>query len=256
MNPASASEPFQLQLHLFEGPLDLLLHLIERDELNIYDIPIAHVTDQYMALLRNSLALQMEVASEFIVMAATLIAIKARSLLPKTEPTDDSDLQSDFDDEYTDPEWELTQRLLEYRAYKEVSLRFQEMEHARSQVVGRIPLALDEYRTEPVSVDILQGITLELLGEAISRAMLRARPIREVNVLRDRETIAQRMRLIEKQLEHGSIRFVSLLRHQGRREVVTVFLALLELIRQNKIICLQKGLFADLWIERRSTTMP
>ncbi|MCY0902684.1 MAG: segregation/condensation protein A, partial [Firmicutes bacterium] len=110
----NAPEAFHLQLTSFEGPLDLLLHLIDKQERSIYDIPIAVVTDQYLALLRDSLALQMEVASEFIVMAATLIALKARSLLPRPEPTE-LQLQCDLDAEFVDPEWELTQRLLDYR---------------------------------------------------------------------------------------------------------------------------------------------
>lgn len=246
------AEPFQLQLQAFEGPLDLLLHLIEREECSIYDIPIARITDQYLALLRDSLAQQMEVASDFIVMAATLIALKARSLLPRPEPAE-IQLQCDLDADYVDPEWELTQRLLEYRAFKEISRELQGMEHARSQVVGRMPMVLEPFRSEPSMSDVLAQVTLAGLAAAFAKALQRVPPIREVSVMRDRETIPERMRLIEKQLAQGKLEFETLLRHRGRREVVTVFLALLELMRLNRIICYQEGLFGEIWIERSKT---
>ncbi|MCY0877070.1 MAG: segregation/condensation protein A [Firmicutes bacterium] len=243
-------EPFRLQLHSFEGPLDLLLHLIERDELDIYEIPIARVTDQYLALLHDSLDSHMEVASEFIVMAATLIALKARSLLPRPEPTQ-VQLQCDLDAEYVDPEWELTQRLLEYRAYKQVSQQLQELQQRRSQVVGRMPLVLDAYRVESSVSDVLSGVTLETLTAAFERALQRVVPVREVSVVRDRETVADRMRRIERQLQQGRLLFADLLTRPSRREIVTVFLAILELMRMNKVICYQEGLFGALWIDRR-----
>lgn len=249
MNPPP-DEPFRLQLHAFEGPLDLLLHLIEREELDIYDIPIARVTDQYLALLRDSLDAQMEIASEFIVMAATLIALKARSLLPRPEPAE-TQLQCDLDAEYVDPERELTLRLLEYRSYKEMASQLQHMEFQRSQVVGRMPLALEAYRTDPSVQEVLAGVTLDRLTAAFLRAVSRVAPIREVSVVRDRETIPERMRRIEKQLDHGRLLFADLLAQRSRREIVTVFLAILELIRMNKVICYQEGLFEALWIDRR-----
>lgn len=243
-------EPFHLQLHAFEGPLDLLLHLIEKDELDIYDIPIAHVTDQYLALLHDSLASHMEVASEFIVMAATLIALKARSLLPRQEPAQ-TQLQCDLDADFEDSQWALSRRLLEYRAYKEVSQQLHEMEHQRSQVVGRMPLALEAYRVEASVPEVLLGVTLDALTAAFLRALARVPPVREVSVVRDRETIPERMRTIERQLERGRLLFDALLATRSRREVVTVFLAILELIRMNKVVCYQEGLFAALWIDRR-----
>jgi len=248
----NSPEAFHLQLTAFEGPLDLLLHLIEKQERSIYDIPIAVVTDQYLALLRDSLALHMEVASEFIVMAATLIALKARSLLPRPEPTE-LQLQCELDAELVDPEWELTQRLLEYRVFKHMAGQLQGMEHDRQEIVGRMPLSLDDFQIRPSVGDALSAVTLEALQAAFMRAWERARPVREVSIVRDRETIPERMRAIERVLGHGRLSFVTLLQRAGRKEVVTVFLAVLELMRMNRILCYQEGLFAPIWIERTRT---
>lgn len=242
-----ADETPRLRLHAFEGPLDLLLHLIATQELDIYQIPIAHITDQYLNYLRDSLAENMDVASEFIVMAATLIALKARSLLPRTptfEPLDEFTVDRDS----ADDESELTRRLLGYRAFKEAAVTLAHLEAARSETVSRLPMPLTPFQRELTIADRLGHVSLTDLRTALCEAVARKRPAVEVEVVRDRETIPQRMRMIERALMRSPTTFASLLQGHSRQEIVTVFLALLELIRQHKVTCRQERRFSDIWI--------
>lgn len=239
----------RLRLEAFEGPLDLLLHLIVTQELDIHQIPIARITDQYLEYLRDSLADNMEIASEFIVMAATLISLKARSLLPRAT-LESADVEGDFD--WTlEEESDLSRRLLEYRSYKEVASELARKERERGQSVGRMPLALDAYRYQPIASEQIGEVTLGQLLAALMEAVRRTKPPDDVEVVRDRETIPQRMRLIERLMRKGPLPFSALLGRGSRREIVTVFLAVLELIREGRVICEQSERFGDIWIRSR-----
>ena len=122
------NQAYQVKLDAFEGPLDLLLHLINQYEIDIYDIPMAQMTKQYMSYIHTMQQLEINIASEYLVMAATLIAIKSNMLLPKQEIVDDTD-------EYTeDPREELMQRLIEYRKYKNIADQFKEKEVNANQI--------------------------------------------------------------------------------------------------------------------------
>ncbi|PWI56616.1 segregation and condensation protein A [Sulfoacidibacillus thermotolerans] len=242
---------YQISLQSFEGPLDMLLHFIESDKLDIHEIPIAKVTDQYMAYLNQSLEFELEIASEFLVMAATLIAIKARSLLPKRieqNPQNPGDLDAE-----NDPEQDLKERLLEYKAFKMVALTLEQKQVQRAEHIGRLPTALEPYRELPTVSDFLAGLELSHLQEVVLRVLTRSQKTVDVSVVRDRETIPERMNTILKTLQKGSTTFFALTKNRQRKEIVTVFLAILELIRLNKIICRQEAKFGDIWIELKKT---
>lgn len=241
------SGEYRVRLQTFEGPLDLLLHLIESQELDIYDVPIARITDQYLAYLRESMEFQLEVASEFVVMAAQLLAIKARSLLPRHEPQEIQVAYS-LDAQYADEERELRDRLIEYRAFKLAAEALAMQSQLRSERIGRLPLPLDLYQEQPTVSDFLAGVETLHLRDSLARVLTRAKVDLEVRIVRDRETIPQRMRLIEHQVRAAPTTFSHLLRSRRRREIVTVFLALLELIRLNRIVCRQEAQFGDIWI--------
>jgi len=134
-------QEIKIKLDVFEGPLDLLLHLIRSLEIDIYDIPIADVTEQYMNYIHAMKTLELEVAGEYLVMAATLMAIKSQMLLPKQE------LEEDYDDEYEeDPRDALVAQLLEYRKYKYAADRLSEKAEERSQYYTKDPMDMDEYQ--------------------------------------------------------------------------------------------------------------
>lgn len=241
---------YEVTLDAFSGPLDLLLHLIEQEELDIHEIAIAKVTDQYLKLLQDSLGQHLDVASEFIVMAATLLAIKARSLLPRSMDSFDEPLEDVYDeDDMVVSATELKERLLEYRFIKQVSAILQQHEGEYSDLVGRLPIPLTPYRELVQARDHLAGIDLSRMFQALATALQRAAVEYKVDVVRDRETIPQRMRKIEGQLRQAPRTLASLLKSPSRREIVTVFLAILELIKLNRVICKQEERFGDIWIE-------
>lgn len=134
------------KLDTFEGPLDLLLHLIDQEEVDIYDIPIARITDQYMEYMEQLESIELETTSEFLVMAATLLAIKSKMLLPKPPAID---IGMDIEDEGVDPREELVQRLLEYRKYKAIAEELRDKELARSLIYSREPIDLTPFMADP-----------------------------------------------------------------------------------------------------------
>ncbi|KUO95866.1 hypothetical protein ATW55_09035 [Ferroacidibacillus organovorans] len=237
--------PIHVTLDSFEGPLDLLWHLIEKHEIDIYQIPIALITDQYIRVLKDRLDAQLEVASEFLVMAASLVALKARALLPRQEAPAEEDEEIDA----IASERALTERLLEYRAFKEVARVLKEMEGERALSVGRMPMNLDAYKTERCDPPQLL-VSAEQLMAAFEKVLARIPKERDVRVVRERETIPERMRRILRMLRDSPATFSSLLMIDHPREIVTSFLALLELIRNQQVTCRQEGLFSEIWIER------
>jgi segregation and condensation protein A len=236
VRPRPAGVTFKLPR--FEGPLDLLLHLLKRDEIDIHDIPIAHITKQYLDYIEIMRMLDLEVAGEFLVMAATLMRIKAKMLLPLPSSAEEED--------EGDPREELVQRLLEYRLYKEAAGHMQEREamrrtwHERGQVpteddAGPLPLA-------PATL-------FDLLG-ALQRVMSR-KPERAVYAVQtEAYDIEEKMSLIARTVaEEGQLRFSEIM-HQARArmEIIVSFMALLELIKLGKVLCIQDANFDDILI--------
>ncbi|SFJ90070.1 segregation and condensation protein A [Thermoflavimicrobium dichotomicum] len=240
----------KIKLDMFEGPLDLLLHLIEKAEVDIYEISIAKITSQYMQVLAEAKELQLEIASEFLVMAATLLAIKSRMLLPKQEILEDEQLIEE-DEWIVDPREELIERLLEYKRYKRLGELLREREEARSKVYTRPPMDLTPYAPDPNPVE---GLTVDDLLQAfvdVLKTHKQSEPM--TKVAREEISVSARMDEIYQQLlREGKLIFSKLLRWSEitKERVITTFLALLELMKLKKIICYQDQLFGEIFIEQ------
>lgn len=235
---------YQIQLENFQGPLDLLLHLIEKNEVDIYDIPIAQITDQYLDYINEAKNFDLDVASEFLVMAATLLAIKAKMLLPKPPKVDNEDLEED-------PREELVARLIEYRQYKQVAYYLREKEQEMSTVFVR---DIDESKIikdfEPVNP--VSNVSLQDLWKHFKAILDRASELVPVYELEKEEiAITQCMAWILDGLNNQpqGLSFKGLFTGRITRiRLIMTFLALLELIKQNKIRCRQNKIFGDIQI--------
>ena len=228
VGPAGEQGALKVRLKVFEGPLDLLLHLIRNSKIDIYDIPMAEITAQYLEYLDWMKNLNLDVASEFLVMAATLTHVKSRMLLPAVEGDEDED----------DPRNELVQRLLEYQQYKEASLQLRQMMATRSALHGRQPEAAPESREEVfLEVSIFELLTAfrEVLSLAAEGPAMLIQP--------EKFTVVDKMRMIMDLLETGEeLTFRGLFeRGAGRMEMVTSFLAILELVRLRMMCIVQEG---------------
>ena len=217
---------YQLKLEVFEGPLALLMHLIEKSQIDIYDIPIAEITEQYLVYLKQMEEVDLEIASEFLVMAATLLQIKSRMLLPKKKAEDDTVEE--------DPRDELVARLLEYKRYQEVSRALSDIAEARRLFFGRSPLELPR-RQEPYP----QGMTTDKLVMAFM-AVWESKQAEEDFVVVRGETVTVQdkmgdilylLRKCGKTMEFRE----TLIRARNRDEMIASFLAILELLKLNKI---------------------
>lgn len=240
---------YPIKLHTFEGPLDLLLHLIDQAEVDIYDIPIAEITDQYLNYLYNMQNFEIEIASEFLVMAATLLAIKSRMLLPKHEMIDGDSLEDTY--EHIDPREELILRLIEYKRYKTASEKLKELEFERNQIYTKPPEDLSYYQTDNdnvphYNVSILQlFVAFQSVVEKYRHVNRTTRIMKEETSVNDKMTEIIVLLQRANRLMYFTQLFVNI---WGRSEVVVTFLALLELMKQNKIKVVQSNSFTDIEI--------
>jgi segregation and condensation protein A len=243
----------EIKLPVFEGPLDLLLHLIEKNKVDIYDIPIVTITEQYLDYIRQLESADMEIMSEFLVMAATLLDIKCRMLLPAG---------SDADGEAEDPRTWLVQKLLEYKMYKFMSYELQGREVAAARALyrpQRLPPEVAAYEP-PIDYDAALGdATTELLSELL-RAMLKRQEDKIDRqhagfgeVARDTFDMEKRMVYVEAYLAgHQRFRFRELLERAGsKREIIVTFLVVLELIRMGRVEVAQDSIDGEITITSR-----
>ncbi len=239
------------KLDAFEGPLDLLLHLIEKNKVNIYDIPIAMITDQYLEYVKHMEEESLDVVSEFLVMAATLLDIKARMLLPK---------EVNEEGEEEDPRAELVARLLEYKTYKYMSMELKDMELDAEKIFYKsptVPKEVKEYE-QPVDLDkLLDGVTLAKLEQIFKSVMRRQQekidPVRSTFGTIKKEPVSLEEKIsavLGYARMHRKFSFRGMLTEQrDRTEIVVTFLALLELMKVGKIHLTQENLFDDMMIE-------
>jgi segregation and condensation protein A len=227
-------DSFRAELDVFSGPMDLLLYLIRRDEVDVLEIPIAHITDQYLKALRALQLFDVNVAAEFMVMAATLMDIKSRMLLP------DNTLEEEEDEE--DPRDELVRQLLEYKKFKKLSNRLREMARERSRMFARVPPELPD-DPEPVSVEnMLEDVSVWDLLSAYGEVMREIEMTQSHRIIYDEVPIERYMeRVMERVREsEGETDFLSFFEERPTRSrIVGLFLALLELVRQREIILQQ-----------------
>ena len=239
-----------VKLEVFEGPLDLLLHLIEKNKIDIYDIPIVEITDQYMEYIHSMEKEDLGVMSEFLVMAATLLDIKCKMLLPK---------EVNEEGEEEDPREELVQKLLEYKMYKYMSYELKDRMDGAVGVFYKgatVPDEVMKYR-EPVDPrELLAGLTLEKL-HSIYQSILKKQedkidPVRSQygNIEKDEVDMDIKMLYVEAYArEHKTFSFRKLLEKQNSKmEVIVTFLIILELMKTGKINISQENIFDDIMI--------
>ena len=239
-----------VKLQVFEGPLDLLLHLIDKNKIDIYDIPIVEITNQYMDYIKAMEREDLNVMSEFLVMAATLLDIKARMLLPR---------EVSEEGEEEDPRAELVERLLEYKTYKYMSLELKDMEVDADKVFYKaptIPREVERYE-EPVDLDqLLDGLTLSKLQKIFESVMKRREdkidPVRSTFGTIKKEPVSLEEKIgavLEYAERHRRFSFRGMLsRQRDKTEIVVTFLALLELMKMGRIHLTQEHLFDDMLI--------
>ena len=237
------SEQYKVNLPVFAGPMDLLLSLIEKHKIDIYDIPMAVITKEYLDYLAQMKEFAIEPASEFLVMAATLLLIKSRMMLPKEpKPTEETE-----NTEEADPRKELVERILEYRRYKEVSGELQSFAESAGLFVGRPAEEIPRRRVAPTGLNIADLI-------AAFRIVLEAEQEKEIPAVvvpRERYTVEDRMGYIAQRIEaEGSMKFTELFRAYDREACITTFLALLELIKLGTVVARQTENFGEIVIAR------
>lgn len=243
------------KLETFEGPLDLLLHLIDKAEIDIQDIPVKEITEQYMAYLQTMQELELEITSEFLVMAATLLSIKSKLLLPKP-PVIEMDEFDFYEEDEIDPREELIQRLIEYRKYKGIAEHLHEREWERSLIYSKEPEDLTPYMPVTEENPVLGLHTSDLIAafqKALSKAVKRTSYAR---IQRDEISVKDRIEQVVHTLESagpgGRVLFSKLLHEEMvRHEIVVTFLAILELMKMKQIWCFQENLFDDIVMEWR-----
>ncbi|MYL32686.1 segregation/condensation protein A [Pontibacillus yanchengensis] len=239
------NQSYTVKIDAFEGPLDLLLHLINRYEIDIYDIPVAEITEQYMAYIHTMQQLELDIASEYLVMAATLIAIKSQMLLPNQElEVEDEEYEEE------DPREELMRRLIEYRKYKEAAQDLKDKEEEANQIYTRPPqpIETDEKEAQPI---MTQGdITIYDMIGAMQKLLNKKKweqPL-ETRVQRQEIPIQERMDEVMTQVKstpHG-LRFFDLFPQPTRSHIVVTFIAILELMKNREILCEQSKHFEEL----------
>lgn len=243
----------EVKLQVFEGPLDLLLHLIEKNKVDIYDIPIVDITEQYLDYIRQMRREDMNVMSEFLVMAATLIDIKCRMLLPK---------EVNEDGEEEDPRAELVEKLLEYKMYKYMSYELKDRQLDAAKVwfkTKTMPKEVAEY-TPPVDYEQLIGeVNLsglrEIFESVIKRREDKIDPIRSTFGKIEKDEVDMDAKMIYVQdyiLLQKKCSFRNLLEKQhSKAEVIVTFLVILELMKIGKILIEQEEAFDDIYITSR-----
>lgn len=240
-----------VKLQVFEGPLDLLLHLIEKNQVNIYDIPIVMITEQYLEYVNEMQRQDLDVMSEFLVMAATLINIKAKMLLPKDEELDE--------EEEDDPRAELVRRLLEYKMYKYAATELKDMELDASYAIYKqptIPKEIANFKEEIDPVELCDGMTLNKLNDIFQMVMKKQvdkiDPIRSKfgTIEKEEVNIEDKMEEVREQVVGlKGISFRTLLEIQASRlNIIVTFLAVLELMKTGVITVRQDSLFGDIII--------
>ena len=237
-----------LKLQVFEGPLDLLLHLIDKNKIDIYDIPIVEITDQYLEYVNNMDKEDLNIVSEFLVMAATLLDIKSKMLLPKDET----------EEEEEDPRSELVQKLLEYKMYKYMSLDLKDRQLDAGKVVYKeptIPEEIANYKEKVDVAELMQDVTLAKL-QSIFNAVMRRQvekrdPIRSQfgKIEKEEVSLEEKMSDLTAYAQtHRHFSFRGLLTSASTKvEKIVTFLAILELMKVGKISIFQENIFDDIF---------
>ena len=244
-----------VKLEVFEGPLDLLLHLIEKNKIDIYDIPIALITEQYMDYLKEMEKQDLDNMSEFLVMAATLLKIKSRMLLPQEE-TDE--------EEPEDPRQELVERLLEYKMYKFMSLELRDRQIDADKMMFKkstLPPEVADFKEEINLEELIGDLTLSKLNDIFQSVMKKQvdkiDPVRSKfgKIEKEEVNLSQKMRYVQEYgLANKKFSFRKLLEEQcDKMDLIVTFLCILELMKMGRVSIVQEEIFDDILIEYLAT---
>jgi segregation and condensation protein A len=238
---------YKVQFEVFEGPLDLLLYLIKKEEVDIYEVNLTRLATQFIEYVEVMRMMDLDIAGEFLVMAATLMYIKSRELLPK-----DQQAQNIEEDEGEDPRWELIRQLVAYKKFKDAAAQLQVREIEQGHVFPRLPVQPEfaaprsPARGEASLFDLINAVT-DVLKRIAKREGLR-------EIFEDKWTVSEKIEHLVKLTAAGTpVKFSELfLGANSRAEVICTFLALLELIRLKQLICVQSEDFGEIDITRAS----
>jgi segregation and condensation protein A len=237
------SQEYKVKLEVFEGPLDLLLYLIKKDEVDIYDISLERITRQYLEFMEAFKALDLDVAGEFVVMAANLIYLKSRALLPAhVQPPDE-----EADEE--DPRWDLIRQLVEYKKFKDAAAQLSRRELEQSNLFGRLQESTDAAPERPLG-DVSVFDLINAFNSVLKRIAAKSEDLREI--FEENYTVSDKIDFIMKMTSSGlALKFTELFAHAASRtEIVVTFLALLELIRVKQLRCVQDEPFSEIELRR------
>jgi segregation and condensation protein A len=236
---------YKVKFEVFEGPLDLLLYLIKKEEVDIYEVNLTKLATQFIQYIETMRLLDLEIAGEFLVMASTLMYIKSRELLPVEQQ-----VQVEGEDEGEDPRWELIRQLVEYKKFKDAAAQLQVLEATRENTFPRLPIKphFEEERpaTKPeVSIFDLLNAVNTVLQRFTKRDDLR-------DIFEEKWTVSEKIEYVMKTIaERGKVTFSELFAQAASRsEVVCTFLAMLELIRLKQLVCIQAEPFAEIEITK------
>lgn len=239
-----------VKLQVFEGPLDLLLHLIEKNKVDIYDIPIVLITDQYLDYIKQMQREDLDVMSEFLVMAATLLDIKCRMLLPK---------EVNEDGEEEDPRAELVEKLIEYKMYKYMSYELKDMHMDAGRTLFKkptMPREIEDYEQPIDYAQLIGDMDLAKLNQIFKSMMKRQvekiDPIRSKfgKIEKDEVSLEEKTAYVEEYIRrHRKFGFRDLIQKQGSKmDMVVTFLVILEMMKTGQIVIVQEALFDDIVI--------
>tara|TARA_B100000029_G_scaffold63868_1_gene57196 strand:+ start:1479 stop:2207 length:729 start_codon:yes stop_codon:yes gene_type:complete len=239
---------YQIQLDNFEGPIDLLLYFIRRDELDIYDIPISKITKEFVETVEEWEKMHLHVAGDFIVMASTLMRIKAKLLLPRPELDDDGEI--------IDPRTELVQQLVEYKRYKNAAEILNNLSNDQSQRFTRQLEPLMVVDESDVEENLILDVTLFDLARFFKSAMDSMPVVSQFELNREPVKLEEQKKFIFKHFDgDGKLKFSTILsKLETRMEIVVTFLAILDLIREGSCIVIQENVFDDLELQKIDST--
>ena len=233
---------FNIKLENFEGPLDLLLYFIKRDKIDIYDIPITQITNEYISVIDEAKSLDVSIAGEFLFMASLLLRIKTQMLLPRQ--VDEESLDID------DPRIDLVAQLLEYKKYKNIANKLKNLHFENKDTFFRSSTKV-VYDQSPDISDFLQEVTLYEISKIFKEAIENAPTQDSFEIYRETVSLKDQKEFILQELKTNKISSLKKLvkKLETKIEIIVTFLALLEMIKQSEIICLQKENFKDIEIK-------
>jgi segregation and condensation protein A len=243
---------YKVQFEVFEGPLDLLLYLIKKEEVDIYEVNLTKLATQFIEYIDTMRLLDLEIAGEFVVMASTLMYIKSRELLPV-----DQQAQVEGEEEGEDPRWELIRQLVEYKKFKDAAAQLQGLEERQEHIFPRVPGKIEfEAAPTPTRPEVSVFDLINAVNTVLKRFEKREGATREI--YEDKWTVSEKIEFIVNTIaEKGAVKFSELFASAASRpEVVCTFLALLELIRLKQLVCVQPEHFSEIEISRAPIVAP